>query len=142
MFQRLKSLFAKPTKPPVEFRHAEFGALCLIDESGLWSGETRIGDRDIRFFIGGTAVTPDAVLIERLRELLERFSKVERAALEFLCAQDAHVRDLDFEFYSLDFLWEDKPHLYTLEFTLEGDEDGIWRVEFENHEPRFIGRDD
>jgi hypothetical protein len=138
MFRRLKSLFA--AKPLVEFRHPEFGVLTL--DSGLWSGEAQRNGRSIRFCIGGTDTAPDAGLLDRVRELVGRFPEVERSALDFLRDQEESVRQGAFEFYSLDFLWEDKPHLYTLEFTLAGDDDGIWRVEHESGHPRFVGRDD
>jgi hypothetical protein len=138
MFQRLKLLFA--AKPAVEFRHPEFGVLTL--DSGLWSGEAQRDSRSIRFCIGGTDTAPDTGLLDRVRELVGRFPEVERTALDFLRAQDARVREGEFEFYSLDFLLEDKPHLYTLEFTLAGDDDGIWRVEFESGQPKYVGRDD
>lgn len=77
-----------------------------------------------------------------MREVVGRFSEIERRALDFLRAEEASVRQGEFEFYSLDFLWEDKPHLYALEFTLAGDDDGIWRVEFESGQPNYVGRDD
>jgi len=57
-----------------------------------------------------------------------RFPEVERAALDFIRAQSPAVTG-EFTFYSLDFLWEDKPHMFAMEFTLAGDDDGIWRVE-------------
>lgn len=138
MFQRLKSFFA--AKPPVEFQHPEFGVLTL--DSGLWSGEVQRDGKGVRFHIGGTDTAPDAGLLDRVRELLGRFPEVQRSALDFLRVQEASVRQGEFEFYSLDFLWEDEPHLYSLEFTLAGDDDGIWRVEFENGEPKYVGRDD
>lgn len=138
MFQRLRSLFA--AKQPVEFRDAEFGVLTL--DSGIWIGEAQRGGRSIRFCIGGSGTAPDDGLLDRVRELVRCFPEVENTALDFLRAQDASVRQGRFEFYSLDFLWEDKPHLYTLEFTLAGDDDGIWRVEFESGQPKFVGRDD
>jgi hypothetical protein len=136
MFHRLKSLFA--AKPPVEFRHSEFGVLTF--ESGLWSGETQRDGRNIRFCIGGTDIAPNAGLLDRVRELVGRFPGIERTALDFLCAQDKGVRRGDFDFYSLDLLWENKPQLYTLEFSLAGDDDGIWRVEFENEQPKYRTR--
>ena len=77
-----------------------------------------------------------------MREVVGRFSEIERRALDFLRAEEASVRQGEFEFYSLDFLWEDKPHLYALEFTLAGDDDGIWRGEFESGQPNYVGRDD
>lgn len=126
--------------PDVEFRHPEFGVLTC--DSGIWSGDAQLDGRTVRFSVGGTEIAPDAGLLDRVRELLRRFPEVERSALDFLCAPDLRVRTEDFAFYSLDLLWADKPQQYTLEFTLAGDEDGIWRVEFEGDQPRFTGRDD
>jgi hypothetical protein len=138
MFQRLKSLFA--AKSPIEFRDPEFGVLTL--DSGLWIGQMHRGDRTLRFCIGGTETQPNAGLLAGMRELVERFPEVERTALDFLCTQEDGVRHDEFEFYSLDFLWEDQPHCFALEFTLTGDDDGIWRVEHEDGRPKFVGRDD
>lgn len=137
MFKNLKTLSAP--KRSVEFRDPEFGVLTC--NSDLWSGEAQRDGTRIRFCIGGTDTTPDAGLLDRVRELVRRFPEVERRALDFLCTQDASVRPGEFAFESLNLLWEDKPHLYTLEFTLTGD-DGIWRVEFESDLPKYVGRDD
>jgi hypothetical protein len=137
MFQRLKRLFAP--KPPPEFRHPEFGVMRF--DCDLWSGEAQREGRSIPFVIAGTRTEPDSGLLERVRELVERFPEVERGALEFLRAQDESVAEGEFEFFALDLLWEDKPQDYTLEFTLAGDTDGIW-VEYENGVPKSIGRDD
>lgn len=137
MFQRLKSLFA--AKPPAEYHHPQFGVLTL--DSGVWSGIARQNDQEIRFYVGGTDSAPDAGLLQRVGELLERFPHVERAALDFIRSQSPAVTG-EFTFYSLDFLWEDKPHMFAMEFTLAGDDDGIWRVEFEHGQPKFVGRDD
>ena len=138
MFQRLKSIFAP--KAPVDFRHPKFGILTL--DSGLWTGEALHEGRKIHFCIGGTETEPDAGLLNRVSELVGTFPEVERRALDFLRAQESSAAQGAFEFYSLDFLWENKPHLYVLEFTLAGDDDGIWRVEFENDQPTVVGRDD
>ncbi|MFN0055163.1 MAG: hypothetical protein ACKV0T_23565 [Planctomycetales bacterium] len=138
MFQRLRSLFA--AKPPVEFRHPEFGL--LKHDSGLWNGEAQRDGRSIGFCIAGTDTAPDSELLDQVRDVIECFPEVERAALEFLRALDPSVRPGAFKFYLLSFLWEDKPHLYTLEFSLAGDDHGIWRVEFESGEPKYVGRDD
>ncbi|HSY17339.1 MAG TPA: hypothetical protein VK815_03355 [Candidatus Acidoferrales bacterium] len=138
MFERFKSLFA--AKPPVEYVHPEFGVLVL--DSELWSGKVHRDGRDIRFYVGGTATTPDDELLDRFRDLLGRFAEVERKALDFIRTKEPTVRLGDFTFYSLDFLWEDKPDIFAMEFERAGDDDGIWRVEFERGEPKFVGRDD
>jgi hypothetical protein len=138
MFRYLRSLFA--ARPPVELRHAEFGVLTL--DSGLWWGAAQSGERSIRFCIDGTDAEPDVGLLDRVRDLLTRFAEVERSALDLLRSHAAYVGQGEFAFDSLDFLWADKPHLFTLEFTLAGDDEAIWRVEFENGQPKYVGRDD
>jgi len=47
-----------------------------------------------------------------------------------------------FTFCALDLLWEDQPDDFAMEFELAGDTDGVWRVEFQNGQPKFVGRDD
>ena len=138
MFERIKSLFA--AKPPVEFRHPEFGVLTL--DSGLWSGEAQRGGRSVRFCVGGTDTGPDAGLLDRLRDVLGRFGELERTALEFICAQVPTAELAQFTFDSLDFLWEDKPDDFVYAFTLDSDVDGIWRVVFEGGRPKSLGRED
>lgn len=81
-------------------------------------------------------------MLNRLHDALDRFSEFERTALEFICAQEPAAKPGEFTFYSLDFLWETKPDDFVFEFTLEGDVDGIWRVEFESGRPKSLGRDD
>jgi hypothetical protein len=137
MFQRLKSLFG--TKPTAEYHDAAFGVLTL--DAGLWSGIAQRDGREVHFYVGGTESAPDSALLQRVRELLEHFPHHERAALDFVRSQSPAITG-ELMFYSLDFLWEDKPHVFAIEFTLAGDGDGIWRVEFEHGKPKFVGRDD
>ena len=138
MFEYIKSLFAK--KPPVEFRHPEFGV--LTHDSGVWSGKTQRDGRAIRFCVGGTDTAPNAGLLARMSAVIGGFAELERTALEFICSQEPTAKASAFTFYSLDFLWEDKRDDFVFEFTLDGDIDGIWRVEFENGQPKSLGRDD
>jgi hypothetical protein len=138
MLERLKSLFA--AKPPVAYQDPDFGILTL--ESGLWGGQALHEGRSIRFYVGGTQASPDRGLLNRLRKLINCFGVIERSAIDFLHAHGEGAQHGEFEFYSLDIMWEDKPHLYALEFALSGDEHGIWRVEFDNDQPKFVGRDD
>jgi hypothetical protein len=138
MFERLKSLFA--AKPPAEFQHPEFGK--LVNDAGVWSGQARQRDRVVRFYVGGTDTVPDAELINRVRAFVGRLDEVESKALDFIRKESPELSVGKFSLYSLDFLWEDKPDVYALEFSLDGDDDGIWRVEFEGEQPKFVGRDD
>jgi hypothetical protein len=100
--------------PPKQIQHREFGALTL--DSGLWSGEVVRDGRKLPFCISGTDAEPDGRLLGRLRDVVRRFPEVERAALEFIQSKEPRLLPGKFEISSLNFLWEDKPHLYSLEF--------------------------
>lgn len=137
MFQGLKSLFK--AKPPVECLHPEFGVLTF--DSGLWGGIAQCDGRHIRFYTGGTESAPDEGLLRCVRELLARFADLERTAVDFLHSQSPGIAGT-LTFYSLDLLWEDKPYLFAMDFSLASDDDGIWRVEFEHGQPKHVGRDE
>ncbi len=155
MLEFFKSLFA--AKPPVTLLDPRLGLLTCERGSEIWSGEARSAGRLIRFFVAGDDSGPDARLLGSLNDTLGRFVDVERDALDFLVASaDASeqassrlfgderpsIGRHEFAFYAVDFLWEHKPLDFVMEFTLEGDVDGIWRVEFENGSPKSLGRDD
>ncbi len=127
-------------RPTRQLQHPEFGTLTF--ESDLWTGQTQRDGRPIRFCVAGSESSPDASLIERLRAAIGRLPEFERAALEFIQTNEPKVRPGDFTFDSLDFLWEQKPDDFAMEFSLAGDEGGIWRVEFESGSPKSVGRDD
>src|SRR5437764_1454220 len=90
------------------------------EEGGRRSGQGQRGGRSIRLYVAGTQAAPDGGLLDRVRDLIDRFASVERSAMDFLHARGKDVRHGGFEFYSLDFLWEDEPYLYALEFTRTG----------------------
>lgn len=153
MLEFFKSLFA--AKPPVTLLDSRFGLLTW--ERGIWSGEAHSAGRSIQFFVAGDQAAPDATLLASLNDTLDRFNDIQCDALDFLVTS-ANAADQsssrffwderpsvgrhEFAFYAVDFLWEHKPNDFALEFTLEGDVDGIWRVEFENGRPKSLGRDD
>ena len=137
MFRAVKALFLK--KPAPELRHPELGV--LIFDSDLWSGKVQHDGRDIPFVVGGTALGPNPILLDRLRNLLAGFRDVEVKAVHFLCPQEAPVSPSEFRFHSVDFLWPDRPDCFVMEFTFEGDVWAIWRVEFNEGEPKYTGRD-
>ena len=138
MFSRLKSLFAKP--PPPEFRDSELGVLTL--DCGVWIGTAQREQRALRFIVAGTETAPDAGLLGRVRSLLSRFSDTERSAMEFLRSRESEVREARLDFYSFEFLWEDKPDDFAFEFLAGGDDSRVWRVEFVAGQPSQTGFDD
>jgi hypothetical protein len=124
----------------LEFRHPDLGLLTF--DSDLWSGQADRDGREIPFFIGGRDDQPDSVLTNALVGLLDRFSEAESSALQFLCRPDVPVTKKDFTFQSVGFLWPDTPESFAFEFSLEGDPDAIWRVEFVSGQPKYSSRDD
>lgn len=138
MFSRLKNLFAKP--PLREFRDPELGVLTL--DCGMWIGRVDRDERRLRFIVAGTDAAPAAGLLGRVRTLLERFPSVERQAMEFLRNREADLFQARLDFYSFEFLWEDKPEDFTFEFLAEGDDSRVWRVEFVAGQPVTSGFDD
>jgi hypothetical protein len=141
MFKWIKKLFEpKPPEPPQEFQHEQLGV--LLGEEGLWSGRVQRHGRDIPFVVGGTEAAPDRHLLDVLLGLLMKFPDLEASALQFLCPPEAPVEPNDFTFQSIDVLSPKRPGCFTLEFSLEGDDGAIWRVEFEGEQPKYTGRDD
>jgi hypothetical protein len=140
MFHWLKAIFTpRPPRPPVEIRHPDLGL--LRGEEGLWNGTVSRHGRDIPFTIAGTADQPDAVLLNRLMEVLADFPALEASGRRFLCPPGGPATPDDFTFQAVSVLWPDKPDWFTLEFDLAGDPGSIWRVEFHDGEPRYTGRD-
>lgn len=125
--------------PPLHMQHPELGTLTF--ESDLWSGQMERDGKPIHFYIAGTESQPDGKLVDQLRAAISKLPELERAALEFIHAKEPDALG-DFTFESLDFLWEQKPENFAMEFALAGDDDGIWRVEFESGHPKSVGRDD
>jgi hypothetical protein len=138
MLELIKSLFKK--KAPIEMVHPEHGVLTF--EGELWSGCVERAGRKIEIAVAGTEAGPDAVLMRRLGELLGRFETIEQRAREYVQEIEPRIRQEELRFCGLDLLWEDRPEWFVVDFTLKGDVDGLWRVEFENEEPKSLGRDD
>lgn len=41
-----------------------------------------------------------------------------------------------------DYLWPERPDYFVVELELDGDDGAVWRVEFEQGEPKHLSRDD
>lgn len=140
MFNRIKALFTKAEAPPQEFRDAEFGV--LTSEMDLWTGTVARDGITIRFTVAGTQAVPDGGLLDRVRDIVRRFRDVEAEGLAFLRAEVPEVRSSKLTFYGLEFLWEDKPDIYALEWLADGDDSCVWRVNYEAGKPKEAGFDD
>jgi hypothetical protein len=120
--------------------HPEFGVLTF--GFGSWDGVARKDGREIRFTVAGSESAPDEGLLAGVTDLLRRFAEFEGPALDVLVKQEANLRREDFSFYGLNFLWPERPRFCALEFVLKGDDEGVWRVEFEGDAVSWVGRDD
>ena len=138
MFSRIKQLFAKP--PAREFNDPELGVLVLADD--IWGGKVVRDGRDLRFYVAGTQIAPDAGLLDRIRRLLKHFPETEKAASDFLRSSESQSFFKQLDFYAFDFLWPDKPDNFTFEFLANGNDSQVWRVEFVDGNPRHTGFDD
>jgi hypothetical protein len=147
MFELFKSLFA--AKTPVTLNDPELGLLTY--GHGVWSGATRSGERDIHYYLSGDDAAPNATQLNAFRKILARFDDFEGRAVEFLVERTSGedrstaeffrekrstIEQRDFDFYAIDFLWEERPDEFAMEFLLDGDVDGVWRVEFKNGQPQ------
>jgi|GEM_PF-4476670 len=138
MFARLKQMFA--LKTPVQFEHTAFG--CFEGSDGVWTASISHGSDSFQLSLGGSDSAPDDRLLAAAARLLPRFDELRNIALRFITSQESSARPEHFTIYGFDFLWEDRPDDFVLEFTMVGDIVGIWRVEFESGAPKFLGRDD
>ena len=123
-----------------EFRHPELGVLTL--DCGVWGGSVQRDGRGVRFWVAGTETAPNSGLLGRVCSLLPRFSDAERKAMDFLLSNESELRQSRLDFYSVEFLWEDKPDDFAFEFLADGDDSRVWRVEFVAGQPIHTGFDD
>jgi hypothetical protein len=114
----------------------------LTGQSDIWSGTVIRDDIKIPFAVAGTLTAPDNGLLERVRYIVSRFREVEREGLAFLRSEVAEVGSSQFIFHGLEFLWEDKPDIYAMEWLADGDDSRVWRVNYEAGKPKEAGFDD
>jgi len=136
MFERLKALLTRRPRPQVQ--HPEFGLMTFY--SGLWRGQLQHDGKEIRFAVAGSEAAPHAVLLDHLRALLNRFPYVTQSALDFLCAEKRLFNPRDFTVRSVNLLSPDRPDIFEMEFSVQGDENGLWRVKFEQDRPKHLAR--
>ena len=138
----MKKIFGSILKksPQPTFQDQSLGK--LIYDSELWTGKLK---NDVYFFVAGNPERPDPLLLNSLKDLLKKFDKINLNALSYIKKQLEPHQEIDindFTNYAVDFIWDDHPELFALEYTMKDDLDGIWRVEFKNGNPVSIGRDD
>jgi hypothetical protein len=139
MFKLLRSLF-RPQVGEVSYRHDELGLLRL--DGSLWSGAVARDALEIKLFVGGTTRGPDDRLLASLQDVIKDFAERERIARVFIASHDSLIDANSFRFCSINVFWPKRPECYYFEYEMVGDEQAIWRVEFEGVAPKYLGRDD
>jgi hypothetical protein len=136
LFQRLKGLLTRSPRPHVH--HPELGLMTFY--SGLWRGQLPHNGDELAFALAGSDAAPHAALVNHLRALLNRFPEAKQSALDFLCAEKRLFNPKDFTVRSVSFFSPDQPDVFGMEFSMEGDEKGLWRVDFEQNQPKHLLR--
>lgn len=118
-------------------QHPRLGEL-EWENDGWWQGQLSVAGDEISFAVLGEKNGPVASLVDALVATLQRWREVLAKARAYVAKAEKKVDPEDLIPLSIVFLWS--PTTFALE--LEGEGDAIWRVEFENGEPKQLGRDD
>ncbi len=139
------SWFAKQRPAPLPMHDDVLGELVYGDDA--WNATAHLGEQELQLSIAGDPSGPDPLGRELLIDALSRYDALVAAATAFLL-QDVSPADL-----------AQRPHRYrptgiwsgadwqlrqrsiTLTLELDGDPDGLWRVEIGPDGPLDSGRD-
>ena len=127
-----------------EIVHTKLGKLIYEDE-GWWKGRTEIDGLKVEFFVDGSAKEINETLAEDCAEVLADFHKLKEKALVFL---EKHRKDQqihqELEFMPTEiwnFFRKGTDKYFTMGFIEKTKPGYLWRVEFENSEPKEAGFD-
>jgi hypothetical protein len=134
--------FSRKAKlPKPEFNHPILGKMTF--EEGIWTSHITHQGRPLTCTVSGDANRPSPDLLAAIAKVLADLDAHAQAAVEFLLpTSTAVVSRTQFTLEAIDCLWENRPTDFTLEFALDSDPDGIWRVEFQDGRPLTSNRDD
>lgn len=120
--------------------HPQYGL--LNGELGMWSGSTTENGSPTRFTVGGTYEAPDEGLLGEVSQVSAQLARLKPEAIARLSTDHSEISPAKLRFESIDMLYPERPDHFTLNFHMDGDPDGVWRVEFEQGAAVFSGRDD
>ena len=139
-------LFRAPEPPPTPIDHPVLGRIECRPEEGWWEGTRSVRDHLIlRFSVSGTRRGPDDALVGPLEQTLQDWATIElkiHAFLEPRLVGFPQAKVQDFTPTDVVYLWPGKPDHFWVDLSMAGDEYAIWRIEFEQGEPKYLGRDD
>lgn len=141
----LSKIFGGRRAAPPPLHHPRLGEL-RWQEEGWWEGACSVdSETSLEFAVSGDREGPSDTLVSALEATLGRWREVNQRLQHFLGSQvpdwAASAADSPRPI-SLTYLWPAKPDCFAIELALEGDEEAIWRVEFERGEPKHLSRDD
>jgi hypothetical protein len=140
VLRRLLSIFRTKPRPDVRIVHPQLGPLTFQDEE--WRGHVPKRN-EVEFGVPGGESGPCEEQVERLWRLLAGFDKFEQQIFDFLDQELVSVpvvEATDFRIQSVELTTRTN---YVIVFlSMEGDEYGLWRIEFIDGKPISLGRDD
>jgi len=142
MLEALKSIFRSKPKQLVKIQHPRLGEIRYEDE--FWVGAVVCSDKTIEVSVAGDMAGPNPQVVDRLERSLTEFKSIEHQTLEFLREKTKDNPSIDprkFSIQSLDFLCPERENYFMIYLQKEGDEYGLWKVEFIDGQPKYLSRD-
>lgn len=131
--------------PGTKLDHPTLGVVEFEDE-GWWRGETKVGDRTIKFFIPDDGKGIDEAQADYCIERLTRFDDVLQDAVCLMSSKldlsEAAVLDRFKPTELWGFSRVRGERLFYLSFADANDEYKLWRVQFNNEKATYLGYDD
>lgn len=141
----LSKIFGETAPRPAPLHHPRLGELRWQDE-GWWVGVwTADGEKPLEFIVAGDRNGPSDTLVAALEGTLSKWREANQRLIQFLTSHEPHWPTGaagSLQPKAVSYVWPDKPDCFTVELALEGDEGAVWRVEFEQGEPKHLSRDD
>jgi hypothetical protein len=120
-------------------RHPKLGELQWADE-GWWEGEAPVKGGELPFAVKGDKRGPDQELVTALSATLSKWPELLKKTKVFLTSSDfGHAVD---GVAMLAIVFLSTPQHFAIDFMHEDDEEAVWKLEFENGEPKQLSRDD
>ena len=140
------NIFGRPKRQaPEPLQHPGLGEL-VWNQDGWWEGSVDHQGTPVAVSVGGDEAGPRpdmaTAAVATLSVLEDNSQKAVRFLLADLPKLGARIEPSQFTLKGVCHLWLDRPQDFWREFDLEGDPHAIWRVEFEDGNPRYSGRDD